>query len=162
MPGQILRLAISAVAIAVLSVMTTGSMQGGDNPDGAEGYGTTASHSGGPPPPPAIRPGMGRGPMVLAEAVDSTPTVVSQGRRFSPDALVVPDQRTIDLTFENRDADSTHSLHLRIPGRDPVVVAVGPDKLVLRFRSPDPGRYRFVCDVHRAMQGTLFVVRAKR
>jgi hypothetical protein len=158
MPGVNLRLAVAAAAVAVFTVMTAGSTDGGGG-DPA-GVGTAASHDGGARSAPEIRPGVGRQPLVLAESIDSTPTVVAERRRFWPDAVVVPARRPIELTFENRDANSTHSFRLRIAGRNLVALVVDRRKLVLRFASPGPGRYRFVCDIHRAMRGTVYVVRA--
>lgn len=159
MPGLNFRLAVGTAAVAVFTVMTGGPTEGGGNVGDPDGVGTAASHGGGSLSAPVIRPGVARQPLVLAEAIDSTPTVVAQGRRFWPDAVVVPARRPIELTFENRDANSTHSFRLRIAGRDPVALAVDRTKLVLRFASPRPGRYRFVCDIHRAMRGTAHVVR---
>ena len=160
MPGLNFRLAVGAAATAVLTLMIAGSTEGGGNDSHRAGDGPAAFHAGGAVSAPPIRPGVGRQPIVLAEAIDTTPKVVAERRRFWPDTVVVPSRRPIELTFENRDASSTHGFRLRIAGRDPVALAAGPRTLVLRFSSPGPGSYRFVCDIHRAMRGTVHVLRA--
>lgn len=155
--GAIRRLSAGSAIIVVFTLMTAGSIEGGGHVADPARHGEPASHPGGTQPA-TIRPGPGRRPVVLAEVVDSDPSIVAEGQRFSPDAVVVPARRRITLTFENRDVASSHGLRIQLPGRDPAALTVRPAKVMLRFRSPAPGPYRIVCDIHRGMQATLNVV----
>jgi hypothetical protein len=147
--------AIGASVVAVFLLMTGGSTEGSG--EGAERKPDLTA----PAPPVTIEPGPPRDPVVLAEAVDPTPTVVAQGARFSPYHVVVPARRRIVLRFENRDPNTLHDLRIQLPGADVASGArPGPAAVEVRFRSPPrPGHYPFVCDIHRTMKGTLHVIR---
>lgn len=76
---------------------------------------------------------------------------------FNPDPLVVPARTTVRLTFDNQ-SDAPHTLILLTPVQVASNAAIaGGERASLDFTTPDAGTYRFVCNVHEGMAGTLIV-----
>jgi len=88
-------------------------------------------------------------------------TVVAPALRFEPSEVFVPAGEEVDLTFENDDDGIAHNL--RVKTDDPedeqphTDLEVGPDTQAVSF-TLDPGEYRFVCDIHPGMRGTITAV----
>ena len=87
--------------------------------------------------------------------------IVAPALRFEPSKVFVPAGEEVDLTFENDDGGIAHNLRVRTdapeddqPATD---LQVGPDTQRITF-TLDPGEYRFVCDIHPNMRGTITAV----
>jgi hypothetical protein len=153
-PVKGIRAVSGAAVVVVFTLMTGGSTEG------SGGVTEPGPDINAPAPHASVEPGAPQLPVVLADAVDPTPTVVAEGARFSPYHVVVPSRRQIVLRLENRDLNVLHNLRIHLPGRDVVTAArAGPEAFELRFRSPTGrGQYTFGCDVHPTMKGTLHVI----
>ena len=81
----------------------------------------------------------------------------ASGFAFAPDPLPIPARRPVSITFHNT-TDAPHTLILLDPigvGTRDAVPAGGTVRV--DFVAPGPGTYRFVCNVHDGMTGTLEV-----
>jgi plastocyanin len=76
---------------------------------------------------------------------------------FAPDPLVAPASTALTLTFRNATA-APHTLILLGPIDVRTTAAVSAGGAArLDFTTPTAGTYRFVCNVHEGMAGTLEV-----
>jgi plastocyanin len=76
---------------------------------------------------------------------------------FDPEPLRLPPRTDVSLTFENA-SDAPHTLIMLAPITVQTTAAVEARASArLDFTTPAPGTYRFVCNVHEGMAGTLIV-----
>ena len=87
-------------------------------------------------------------------------TIIGENISFDHELVTASVGEEITLTFDNRDADIPHNLHVQAgpEGDFRTEIAPGPVTQTLVLTINTPGRYPFVCDVHPAqMKGTLVV-----
>jgi plastocyanin len=107
----------------------------------ALGCAPVSGRSGPPPSPPA-----------------GGAVIVASGIAFDRATLEVPTGRTFPLLFENRDFAPHDVAIYPENGDDAVFVGEtfsGPDSRIYQVPSLPPGTYRFECQVHPQMDGTL-------
>lgn len=101
-------------------------------------------------------------PVVTTEAAElppADPVVVAEGIAFTDDTLTLPAGDEVEVTFQNRDDGTPHSLHIVAGDVDVATDRIVGDSLaVLTVRIDEPGSYEFFCDVHsEQMRGTVVV-----
>jgi plastocyanin len=114
--------------------------------------------------PTADAPALGGAPADAARAADTADnevveaTIVAEDISFDVTALEVDVGMEVILTFDNRDANVPHNLHVRGAGIDLATpILPGPVVQTLTVTFTEPGQYEFVCDVHPEMRGTIVV-----
>lgn len=109
---------------------------------------------GGDDAPPDPRQGAG---CAAAEAGEAT--VVAEDLAWRPTCLEVPADTPVTVVVDNRDDGVNHNLHLTdAPGEPTTELEAGP--VVQRLDLDLPvGTYRFVCDIHPTMVGSLEATR---
>ena len=125
------------------------------------GSGEPGAGATGPPTGPTASTGASGPPTGSGGEGEADPaTVVAQGLAFDTDMISLPTGAETSLTFENRDPTGVpHNISIYqgeaavftgdiVPGSDTVEYAIPP---------LDAGEYRFQCDVHPAMSGTVTV-----
>jgi plastocyanin len=91
-------------------------------------------------------------PMAV-DAVSSGPGAYA----FAPVEVTAPARTAVALTFNNI-SDAPHTLIFLAPIEAAIEMAVAPGgRASIEVPTPGPGRYRFVCNVHEGMSGTLVV-----
>jgi plastocyanin len=103
-----------------------------------------------PPPPPPEEGGGGQPGAVM---------VVAEGIAFDTSQITLPGGGEATIDFDNRDAGIPHNVAI-YDGGEAVFqgeIITGPSTVAYRFPSPAPGQYRFQCDVHPQMMGTVTV-----
>jgi plastocyanin len=107
-----------------------------------------------PPPPPPGEAGGGGGPAGVV-------TIVAQGIAFDTSEIALPAGGEATIDFDNRDAGIPHNVAISPEDGGEAVfqgeIITGPATVTYRFPSPGPGQYRFQCDVHPQMAGTVAV-----
>lgn len=104
---------------------------------------------------------LGRVPTGASSASPSmTAIVVAHDLAFEPDSLELPSGNPVAITLDNRDPGILHNIS--ILASDGSVLFRGETFAGIEARmygvAPLPeGRFRFVCDVHPGMEGTLIV-----
>ncbi len=94
-----------------------------------------------------------------ASADPDAPTIVARGNAFTTKELTVPAGKAFSLVFENQDG-VPHNVTIFAEGADPVFVGdifSGPATRSYAVPALAAGRYRFRCDIHLEMTGTLIV-----
>ena len=114
-----------------------------------------------------LGPHLGSVPFPLSESIDfvrRTPaasgnlTVVGENISFDVSALSAAAGDEITLTFENKDVDVAHNLHVQAgtEGDFRTEIVRGPVTQTLTLTIDSPGEYTYICDVHpNQMRGTL-------
>lgn len=88
-----------------------------------------------------------------ARAAPAVHTIVIDGMRFIPRTVVV--KRGDTVVWRNKDPfPHTATAAAAAGGPDSPVIAAGGS---WRFRAAKPGRYPYLCTLHRTMAGTLVV-----
>jgi plastocyanin len=88
---------------------------------------------------------------------DPDVVIVSEDIAFDPTEVEVPANETITIVDENRDSVA-HNVHLTdAPGSPKTKLVAGPSTQALEV-TLEPGEYRFVCDLHPNMRGTITAV----
>lgn len=116
------------------------------------------------PPPPAGSPQPGESPAQGEEPPPEGPggdvtAIAAEGIAFDTAELSLPAEGEVVIAFDNRDAGVPHNVAIYADG-DPIFqgeIITGPATIEYRFPAPEPGSYRFVCDVHPQMEGTASV-----
>ncbi len=91
-------------------------------------------------------------PVTLAATQSGTTEYV-----FDPEPLRLPPRTAVNLTFNNL-SDAPHTLIMLEPIDAATAAAISAGGSTrLEFKTPDAGTYRFVCNVHEGMGGTLIV-----
>ena len=85
-------------------------------------------------------------------------TLVARNLAWDLDRIVVPAGQEVTATIDNRDRGILHNLHVKSPGNPKTDLENGPVTQTLRFAIVEPGRYKFICDAHLNMTGTIVVV----
>ncbi len=86
-------------------------------------------------------------------------TVVAEDLAWEPSCLEVPADAPVTVVIDNRDDGVNHNLHLPdAPGEPTTELEAGPATQRLDLDLP-VGSYRFVCDIHPTMVGSLEVSR---
>jgi plastocyanin len=100
------------------------------------------------------------GDAACAEAgEDGHVTIVAEDLAWDVDCVVVPADGPVTIEVDNRDDGVNHNLHLTdAPGEPTTELEAGPVLQQLEVELP-AGRYRFVCDIHPTMVGSLEAVR---
>jgi plastocyanin len=87
--------------------------------------------------------------------------VVAPAQRFEPSTVFVPAGEPVELTFENDDEGIAHNLRVKTDAsadeQPATELEIGPDTQRVTF-TLDAGEYRFVCDIHPNMRGTIRAV----
>ena len=99
------------------------------------------------------------GTSAAASAHTDAPTIVAKGTAFTTKELTVPAGKAFSLVFENQDGEP-HNVTIFAEGADPVFVGdifSGPATKSYAVPALATDRYRFRCDVHPEMTGTLVV-----
>ena len=114
-----------------------------------------------------LGPHLGSVPFPLSESIDfvrRTPAasgnlaVVGENISFDVSALSAAAGDEITLTFENKDVDVAHNLHVQAgtEGDFRTEIVRGPVTQTLTLTIDSPGEYTYICDVHPTqMRGTL-------
>lgn len=84
--------------------------------------------------------------------------VVATEMRFTPDTLTVKAGEKVFIRMNNEGREA-HTLVLHLPSADRRTSANPGNSGILSFFAPEPGSYRFFCDLpgHEAQVGTLVV-----
>ena len=86
-------------------------------------------------------------------------TVVAEDLAWDPTCVEVPADEPVTVVIDNRDDGVNHNLHLTdAPGEPLTALEAGPVVQRLDLLLP-VGAYRFVCDIHPTMVGSLEAVR---
>jgi len=89
---------------------------------------------------------------------DGTQTLVAENLAWDISCLGVDQGTDIAFTVDLRDTSVDHNLALSGPsGRAKTPLERGPRRQSLRYEASEAGRHPFVCDIHPAMEGDLFV-----
>jgi plastocyanin len=104
------------------------------------------------PSPPSV-PGPGEAPAADTMVV----TTRLEENRYDPEELSAPANSEVTIRFENGSGvEHTLTFEGEIEGDTGVVApgAVGE----ITIQTPEPGRYRFFCQIHPTMEGELVVL----
>jgi plastocyanin len=94
----------------------------------------------------------------------SGPTTITIGTptdatlAFSPTTAEAPANTAVRLTFTNNSTSLPHNLKFSdgITAGTQDMVAAGASETI-EFTTPGPGSYKFICNIHPGMEGTLTV-----
>lgn len=90
---------------------------------------------------------------------DGHVAIVADALAWEVDCVVVPADVPVTIEVDNRDDGVSHDLHLTDAPGDPATdLEAGPVVQQLDVELP-VGRYRFVCDIHPTMVGSVEAVR---
>jgi plastocyanin len=97
----------------------------------------------------------------LASIPANAARVVAEGEAFPGGSVAVPAGAPFDLVLDNRDNEPHNVTILATEsGRDPRFVGEvfsGPATRMYRVPALEAGSYKFRCDVHQSMTGTIVV-----
>lgn len=103
--------------------------------------------------------GCGGAPAPMPTPPPGAVVITAQGTAFATQQVTAPAGTAFTLFFENRD-NEPHNVHiLDAAGASvfPGEIFTGPTALVEPVPALAAGTYRFICDVHPGMSGTLTV-----
>jgi plastocyanin len=82
--------------------------------------------------------------------------LVARNTQWDKTDIQVPSGRDVVFVVENQDKGIAHNLHIKdIPGEPRTKLEKGPVYQTLKVRFDQPGKYKFVCDLHPNMTGTI-------
>ena len=87
-------------------------------------------------------------------------TIVGENIAFDTVSLTVPTGEEVTITFDNRDADVPHNLHIQAGSQGDFRTEITAGLVVQRltFTIDAPGEYVYICDVHPTlMVGTIII-----
>lgn len=77
---------------------------------------------------------------------------------FDEDVVNVPVGVPVVIELSNEQGGVQHNLHLTEPEDVVSDLVIGPGTATIEFTFEEPGEYRFICDVHPNMEGTIAAV----
>ncbi len=105
--------------------------------------------------------GVGEPVGIASGAPTATFALAAENVAFDQPSLRFPADSVVGLTFDNRDPGILHNVTIYpVAGGDPVFrseTITGIQTKTFLLGPLDAGAYRFVCDVHPTMTGTLIV-----
>jgi plastocyanin len=94
----------------------------------------------------------------LGEAPPGDVVIVADGAEFTPEEVALPAGRDVVVVLQVDDRDLPHNIHFPDLDGDPKTrLEKGPRYQSLTVRFPEPGEYRYVCDLHPTMRGVATV-----
>jgi plastocyanin len=147
---RLLPLAVAALALLVGACGGDAQRRGADRTTVAPTVTTKATHAnntGSIQPRPTAPP----------IATVTKATIVAKNIAFSPAQVAIPVGQQVEITFDNEDASVPHNIHFMTPTPVKTDVKNGPESEIVKFSVAKKGKYKFTCDVHPTMNGTLTV-----
>ncbi|WCO68288.1 cupredoxin domain-containing protein [Iamia majanohamensis] len=92
---------------------------------------------------------------------DGAVTLVAENLQWDADCLRVPQGTEVTFTVDNRDQGVQHNLDVAGPsGEEGTELEAGPVTQTLVYDATEAGRHPYVCEIHPAMEGDLWVTPA--